>query len=462
MVQRNAPRNLACRGEGSAWLDASLAIGQQLTRDAQRHGRRLSWIGDDLAGNDPVTAQVVQVDVGPNLYGGSAGIGWFLAHVGAYAGDIALERAGIAALASALADCKAGLDASSLSLFSGASGTALAALQVAVRLDRRNLRRSALSLAKATAGHVAAGSLPDEADLIAGLAGIVVALAATHRLAPDRCFIDACRVACNRLVRMGRESLGGTSWPDVHAAAQVPGLCGLGHGASGIAWALDEAAELTGDHHFAEVAADALRYERSWFAADVSNWPDLRDPPPDADAAGWPGSMIAWCHGAIGIGALRWRMYERSGDLAALAEAGASIHAVRTLTARARRALKEGQPSDVTLCHGLGGAVELLLLAHEITGFEEHHRAARRVGELCLDIFRANHRKWTTGLAGAHHVPGLMVGAAGIGTVMLRLHDSTAIGSALLPGRPAGKQHLTSAGHGLISGPVEAQPSGSA
>ena len=274
-------------------------------------------------------------------------------------------------------------------------------------------------------------------DLIGGLAGIVVALTAMHRLAPHPCFVDACRVACDRLVRMRREHLGGTSWPDVNTTAQAPGLCGLGHGASGIAWALHEATELTANCRFAEVAADALRYERSWFDASASNWPDLRGTPPETDATGWPSNMTAWCHGALGIGALRWRMYEQSGDLIAVAEAGASIHAARALTARARQALKEGQPSDVTLCHGLGGAVELLLLAYEVTGLDEHHRAALRVGDLCQDIFRANHRTWTTGLASAHHVPGLMVGAAGIGAMMLRLHDITAIGSPLLPGRPA-------------------------
>lgn len=461
MAPRNAPHAPPGQGPSSAWLDASLAVGRQLMQDERRGDRRLSWVGDDLVGDDAATAQVLQGDVGSGLYGGSAGIGWFLAQLGAHAGDAALVRTGVAALSSALAESKLRLDASGLSLFSGASGAALAALQVAVRLDRPSLRRSALSLAKAVAGRAAAGRLPDDADLIGGVAGIVIALSATHRLAPDACFVDACRVACDGLVPMRRKSLGGSAWPEVHATAHAPGLCGLAHGASGIAWALLEAAEITGDARFAEVAADAVDYERSWFDASTSNWPDLRNPPHEAEAQGWPGSMTAWCHGAIGIGALRWHMYERSGDLVALAEAGASIHAARTFAGRARRALKDGQPSDVTLCHGLGGAVELLLLAHEVTGLEEHRRAARRIGDLCLDIFRANDRTWTTGLAGARRVPGLMVGAAGIGAMMLRLHDVGAIGSPLLPGRPAMPPRHAGATQGLISGPVEAHPSGS-
>lgn len=461
MAQRTPPpRGLADGSERSPWLDASLAIARQLLHDAQRTGGRLGWIGDDLAGHDAATAQVVRADVGAGMYSGTAGIGWFLAHLGAYAGETALLRGGIAALSGALAQSQARLDSSKLSLFSGASGVALAALQVAVRLDRPSLRRSALSLANSTAAHAIAGRVPGEADLIGGLAGIVVALAAIHRLAPDPRFIEACRVACERLVDIRRLSPGAASWRDLHAADHAPDLCGLAHGASGIAWALRDGAELTGDCRFAEVAAEALYYERSWFAAENSNWPDLREPPSAESSTNWPGSMTAWCHGALGIGALRWHMYERSGDLAALAEAGASVFAARALTGRMRHDLEGGHAGDVTLCHGLGGAVELLLIAHEVTGLDEHLRAARRVGEVCLDIFGANHQTWPIGLAGANKVPGLMVGVAGVGVMMLRLHDTSAVGSPLLPGRPAAPhRHRT---QGLMSGPVDAHASGSA
>jgi lantibiotic modifying enzyme len=421
--------------EGSVWLETSLAIGRSLMQAAQRGKRRIGWTGDDLAGSDAATARVVHVDVGPGLYAGSAGIGWFLAQLGAAGGGVDMARTGVAALSTAVAVGQEHLDASSLSLFSGASGAALAAAQVAARQDRPALRRSALSLARRIAARLVAGHFPEEADLIGGLAGIVVALSALHRMHPDPGFVDACRVACERLVQTRREDLGGTCWPDAHAADSAPGLCGLGHGASGVAWALQEGAEITGDSRFAEVAADAFGYERSWFVAAESNWPDLRNPPPVNHGPGWPASMTAWCHGAIGIGALRWLIYERSGDMAALVEATASIHAARALTAEARRDLNQGKCGDTSLCHGLGGAVELLLLAYEVTGQQEHRRAAQSVGRLCLDTYHANQDTWTTGLAGARQVPGLMPGLAGIGTTMLRLHDHAAIGSPLLPGR---------------------------
>jgi hypothetical protein len=57
------------------------------------------------------------------------------------------------------------------------------------------------------------------------------------------------------------------------------------------------------------------------------------------------------------------------------------------------------------------------------------------------------------GLTGAKNVPGLMIGLAGIGTWLLRLHDPARIGSPLLIGRPA---------QGLINGPVVTSTSASA
>jgi lantibiotic modifying enzyme len=149
--------------------------------------------------------------------------------------------------------------------------------------------------------------------------------------------------------------------------------------------------------------------------------------------------MTAWCHGALGIGAVRLRLYEASGDMTALAEASAAIQAARLIVMQAGVGLQAGQVSDVTLCHGLGGAAELLLLAYEVFDLHDHLRAARQVGRLCLNIYTRNGQTWTCGLHGAEHVPGLFLGLAGIGTTLLRLHDPSATGSPLLPGRlPAG------------------------
>src|SRR5690606_36628662 len=97
---------------------------------------------------------------------------------------------------------------------------------------------------------------------------------------------------------------------------------------SGIGWALAETAWATDDDDLRSLAGEALRYERSFFSPVLSAWPDLRGVSRTADPA--PASWTnAWCHGAIGIGAVRLRIYEATGDLSALADASAAVQAAR-------------------------------------------------------------------------------------------------------------------------------------
>jgi lantibiotic modifying enzyme len=413
---------------------AALAIGDALVQSVVSTSHSVSWEGDDLAGSSMANVRIVRGPVGAGLYSGAAGIAWFLAHLGAQAGEGAWIDVARRAFDHALAEAAVAVDAGALSLFTGASGVALAAFEAARSMEDPDLEHAALALARSCADAIALRPLPAEVDLIAGLAGIVTALVAFQRANPDPRFVAACARAANALRDAACDHGGGASWADPHADVGVPALCGMGHGASGIGWALGEAAAITDDAAIAALAARAFAYERSWFSPARCAWPDLREPPTTQDVD-WPGWMNAWCHGAIGIGAVRLRSYERGGSPAMLADAGAALHAARSTVAQAGRALRQGTYADVTLCHGLGGAAELMLLAYEVTGVEEHRRAACRVGDLCLEIHRAKGGRWTTGVQGGEQVPGLFVGLAGIGSLMLRLHDPGALGCPLLPGR---------------------------
>ena len=422
--------------------EASLAIGRDLLLKVKQGTKGLHWLGDDLIGDDPEHPQLVNGDTGTSLYSGSAGIGWFLAQLGEHVGDDAVRDCGVQALGDALAHRRLStLSADGISLFSGASGVALVALQVAQRLHLPALQTDALAMAADVAQCVLRGVMPNELDLIGGRAGIIVALAAIHRRIDVKSslasiFADACRVAGQHLLDRAIAGWHGTHWPDPHAPAGAPGLCGLAHGTSGIAWALFEIAELTGNDHWAATAREALRYERSWFTPTSATWPDLRG---DPQAEGWPGSMTAWCHGGIGIAALRLLMLRHSWAedglrLTALADLGAALHSLRGVVAVASRSLSTATPFDVSLCHGLGGAVELFTLAGRVTGLADHDRAATRSADLCLGVPGIHGGHWTNGLRGARLVPGLMTGLAGIGTMLLRRCHPDAIGTPLLPG----------------------------
>jgi lantibiotic modifying enzyme len=426
------------------YLNAALAIAEQLARDAVPSAPGVSWEGDTLLGDTAETARMVRGCVGTDLYAGTAGIGWFLGHTAAYTGDPGLATVAVAALQHALAGGHAQLQ-QQLSLHAGAVGVALSAVEVAERLDHAELRSQGLTLARCIASQVLHDPPQLGLDLIGGAAGVVVGLLALARRSADSALLDATRGLCRRLALEARREWWGTSWHEPAAPPDEPALCGLGHGMSGIGWALAEAAWAGGAPELLALAQEAFRYEHGWFSAERCAWPDLRQPSELAQQEGaWPGWTVAWCHGALGIGATRLRLYEATGDTAALADASAALQAARVRAMQAGKALSLGHVEDVTLCHGLGGAVELSLLAHEVLGQPEHLRAARRMGDLCLDARSVNQGQWPSGVRGAQHVPGLFLGLAGVGVTLLRLHDASIIGCPLLAGRdaPQLRRHL--------------------
>jgi lantibiotic modifying enzyme len=415
----------------SPFLLAAIDIARRLVQDMLPAAPGVTWEGDEIIGDDD-DQTIVRSRVSSDLYGGTAGIAWFLGHVAPFDPSGAFAGTAAKAMSAAIGEARKSLQFGACSLLSGSTGTALAALEVADRLKLAGLRRSALSLAKKTCECIAHEPM-HEVDLIGGTAGVIIGLLAIHRRSGDPVLLDTCRMACEGLLQHARHTWWGSSWPE---SDTVPALCGLAHGMSGVGWALAEMAWATGEQRYLAAAHEAFRYERSWFSPQQCAWPDLRDPKEQSVANGtWPGWMTAWCHGALGIGAVRLRLYEATGDMTALAEASAAIQAARRLVMQAGAGQQAGHLSDVTLCHGLGGAAELLLLAYEVFDLHDHLRAARQVGRFCLNVYAQNDQKWTCGLRGAEHVPGLFLGLAGIGTTLLRLHDPSAIGSPLLPGR---------------------------
>jgi lantibiotic biosynthesis protein len=460
----NAPAAVATDTGPSRFLDAACTIARGLLKQAEPSLEGgLCWQGDELqtqlgaAANASQAHQVVRAPVGAGLYSGAAGIAWFLAHVGAHVQDDDMCQGALLALQAALSQAQNELAvpiapfkrSSALSLYSGAAGVAWAAWQVGQRLQQPALQAQAVQLGAALAQLVLADKLPEELDLIGGLAGMAVALAALHREAGVPGAAPACLRLALRLMHTASDDAVFSSWPDPHAGShQARHLCGLAHGASGMVWALWEAAQLAADtgvsihSELMRGVRQGLAYERSWFAPATHSWPDLRfsadtaaDRPPVADETTTaPVSMNAWCHGGIGITALRLHLYAHGPEPTLLAEAGAGLHGARHVVVAAQRSLAGGQSFDATLCHGLAGAAELYSLANQITGLADHARAAQRTGGLCLKLLNLTSGRWTCGLPGAQQAPGLMVGEAGIGAMLLRLHAPHAMPCILLPG----------------------------
>ena len=139
-------------------------------------------------------------------------------------------------------------------------------------------------------------------------------------------------------------------------------LTGFAHGNAGIAWALGELADLTGEVRFRTAERSAVAYERSLFSAEAKNWPDLRER--DAGLQGLEGDpdqasfMAAWCHGAPGIGLARILSLGRLDEPATRAEIEAALETT----------LAQGFGDNHSLCHGDLGNLEPLLQAGERLG----------------------------------------------------------------------------------------------
>ena len=369
---------------GDAAVDAALALGLALVDAGQDDGGGLTWHAQRLVDVVDGEAVIARGDVGATLYDGSAGIALALAAcAGAAASSPQAEALSAAARGAARHALAAGdelLAAGRLSLFSGATGVALAAAHVAQALHDAALGKQAGQLAAGVAEQVTRGPREAELDVIGGAAGValgLVGVSAALRSPPPIAALAALR---GTLVAAAVRQTWGAAWTTGAAAPGGPPLLGLGHGAAGIALALAESAD--GDARALAACAEGLEHERAWYDHQRVCWPDLREPPAPGEPAAW---MAAWCHGAIGIGLSRLRLAHVLDDARLRAEASAALQAARDLVVSTGTALRAGTPADCTACHGLAGVVELLLVAAQALGVPAHAGAARRVADLMLE-----------------------------------------------------------------------------
>jgi lantibiotic modifying enzyme len=381
-----------------------------LVANAIVSGGRATWLGATMEWTG-AGVETVNRTGDPALYDGSAGIA-----MAAWSVAAPLRRDDLAdiAVAAARHAVSAGDHAGGVGLFDGLAGIGLAALEIGDGAGDRRLRADGVALL----GRVAKAT-PSHADIISGSAGIVVALlAAARRAAPEQHVGAATRWGHDLLASALRRGWG-WSWPSPDPGG--PDLCGLAHGAAGVAWALGLLADATGDDRFLDAVAGVRRYERSWFQPAENSWPDLR---PETCAGGSPLVCPAlWCHGATGIGLTRLALWRLAEHPALEAEAASALQAA---TAAASHALAGHPGAGLTLCHGLGGTVLLLLAAHDVLGAPEHLAAARWVAAQALDQLGEDPTHWPSGLPDGSFSPGLMTGIAGTMYALARAADPAA------------------------------------
>lgn len=396
-------------------LDVAAGLGFGIARRALWSGDRCTWFDGVPVG--PEQNQSTSANVGSDVYGGTAGIGLFLAQLVVRADDPTLRRTARAALRQALVSAGAP-NVSPLGFYAGKAGTGAAVVLGGAALgDDELVERGRTMLREVPL----APDDPDFSDLVGGVAGTLLALVVAAAALDDGELLARAHEAARMLIGLAhRNADGSLSWSTMRD--KLADLTGFAHGSAGNAHALLALHAIAPDPAYAEAVNGALAYERSTFSAEFANWPDYR----------WfgsgpkvPGYSAAWCHGAVGI--VRNRLLaERLGfDVAAEADI-----ALRTTAAQAERLLAD-LASDTTLCHGLFGAVDALLDGVR-AGRMEHSLLIARCANAAAERHHFGELPWPSGLISREPIDGLMMGHAGVGHVFLRLADP-ALPSLLAP-----------------------------
>jgi hypothetical protein len=352
---------------------------------------------------------------GVSLYSGTSGIALFLIEASEILGDAVYRDVALAALLWCEREAAANRD---YSFYVGRMGIAFASLRAYdVAHDAGGLER-ALRLAEGYESYVTTAKVN---DLLGGVAGAIVGFLHLHQHTGERFCIEAVHKLVTKLVSTGRWTPEGLCW-DVRPE-NVRGLCGMSHGAAGIAFALLEADAYLGEPVYRELALQALRYEAAYFDSNRSAWPDFRKlwPEPDQpttpsdDFLIAPGFMDAWCHGAPGIALSRLRAFELLGS-------NWRDESLSAIT-RTRQTIDVMANSDCfTLCHGACGNATAFLAASRILSDPMYRSWADEVGERAI-VSRERNGSFVSGYPALGRVEdlSLMMGTAGIGHYFLQL-----------------------------------------
>jgi lantibiotic modifying enzyme len=392
------------------------AIAARLARTAVWHNDRCNWVGgavDNVNG----TYQMVRRTFGPDLYNGTAGVAWFLSQLLARHPDALLADTLAGAVQHLLTSRAA--PRTGYGYYGGALGTACTLLEVGEQQQRPDW----LAAGWERLAQVLAEPLQEtEVDVIAGAAGAIPALlrlGARHQR-PE--LLDAAARCGDFLV--ARALRQPTAWAWNTLPGQTP-LTGYSHGAAGVALALLELYQKTGQAEHYTGAMMGFNYERLLYNPQLQNWPDLRSDP-GAPAPAAPAYGEAWCHGAPGVALSRVRAWQLTGDDTFRQEAEAALSTTHRGIYGLVTAVQGS--ANMSLCHGLAGNADIMLEASQVLGNPVYRQVAEAAGYYGLERYHRPGLRWPSGVndpsgatLGQVETPGLMQGLAGTGYFYLRL-----------------------------------------
>lgn len=352
-----------------------------------------------------------------NLYDGQLGIAVFLAEAARVLHREDCAEAAVATLRTVRRWTHDGRNNFPfLGVFTGALGLPYALARVGEALGNNEASEASVELLAAFDPDRFKGGL----DIIDGAAGGVIFLGSMlrqfeQRGSPCVALIRLMGHLAERLVQNAIPQARGIGWKP--QAPNQRALTGFAHGNAGYAAALYVAARHLEKPAYQEFARAAIVYENSCFSPE-EHWLDLRERGSTNHAVSNK-RMCAWCSGSAGV--LLGRLLCLTAIEAGYADAAPLIDDARRAARIAWSEHERTSVSNLSLCHGALGNLEILALAARQPGLDqiipEH---------TCRDWVMNGDRRWRCGdeftspVHAPAAAPGLMTGLAGIGLGFLR------------------------------------------
>ncbi|MFY9223611.1 MAG: type 2 lanthipeptide synthetase LanM family protein [Blastocatellia bacterium] len=401
--------------DNNALIKTASAIGDQLVNLAITDKNKAAWLGLQVGNLDNYYISSSKLD----LYDGLAGTTLFLAYLGYITNQSVYTDLAKQALENIRHQIKRAKnkDLKNTGGFGGLGGIIYLLTHLARLWNDPSLLAQALEIV-----NILPSLIEKDArfDLIYGSAGCIVSLINLHKFVAkpeDLQQIKNAAIQCgNHLISKAEITPQGKAW--VTIPGKKPPL-GMSHGVAGIAWSLLELSDFTKDSSFASTAKEALSYERSFFSAQMGNWPDI-----NRDDTGLNNTdekfRITWCHGATGIGIAR---------LLSIKHLFNDRFVGQELSTAIKTVIKGGFGNNHSLCHGDLGNLDFLL---QVTENQHGYKIKSQVQNIASIIFNnINKQGWLCGTPLSVESPGLMVGIAGIGYQLLRLASPDRVPSVL-------------------------------
>ncbi len=404
-------------------MAAARAVGDRLERLADYDEDMAGWL--EIASVNERGWKLVPT--GPNLYGGMSGLTFFLSYLGLLTDEqryTALAQAALNTTRCQIARRKERGELGGIGIFNGIGSFIYLLSHLGTVWNNPVLYREAEELVQLLPSTIVEDQF---FDVIGGAAGCIAALLSLYAVAPSQATLVAAIQCGDHLIESASPQTTGIGWSNEFVPTS---LAGFAHGNAGIAFCLLQLFAVSGEERFRRAALEAIAYERSLFSPEKRNWPDLRPSSisqAKSDEKGIhddPPYMVAWCHGAPGIGLARLGSLSVLQDTEVDAEIDAALHTT----------IRQGFGRNHSLCHGDMGNLDILLTATRLLAKPRYKEILQRVTPMLLDSVET--QSWISGVPQGVETPGLMVGLAGMGYALLRLADPERMPSVLLLAPP--------------------------